>query len=52
LAFTRFSLDHKVFGTLVWVYLGGHVTFALLHQLAGHKVFGDIFGFRLARDES
>ena len=44
LAFTRYTLQHKFFGELLWLYWCGHVAFALLHQLAGDNVFGAIFG--------
>lgn len=48
IAFTRYTLQHKFFGQLLWVYWYGHVGFALIHQLAGDNVFGAIFG--LGRD--
>ena len=53
MAFTHYSLEHKFFGELLWVYWIGHVAFALLHQFAGDRVLGGIFGFsRSPADES
>lgn len=46
IAFTRYTLQHKFFGELLWVYLCGHVVFAVIHQLAGDNVFGAIFSLR------
>lgn len=46
MAFTRYTLQHKFFGEVLWVYVGGHVAFALLHQLSGDKVFGAIFSLK------
>jgi cytochrome b561 len=43
MAFTRYTLMHKFFGTALWVYWFGHVGFAVLHQLSGDNVFRDIF---------
>jgi cytochrome b561 len=43
LGFTHYSLQHKFFGNLLWVYWLGHVGIALVHQLAGHRVLGGIF---------
>ena len=43
MAFTRYTLIHKWCGQVLWVYWWGHVALALVHQLAGHKVFGAIF---------
>lgn len=43
--FTHLSLLHAFFGELVWAYWIGHAAFAVLHQLAGTRVFRDIFGF-------
>lgn len=42
-AFTSLSLLHKSLSHLVWVYMGGHVVIAVVHQLRGHQVFGAIF---------
>ena len=44
--YTRISLYHRLVSYLAWVYLLGHVLFAILHQLAGNDVFGRIFLFR------
>jgi len=44
IAFTRYTLQHKFFGQLLWLYWCGHVAFALVHQLSGDNVFGAIFG--------
>ena len=44
-SFTRWSLDHKFFGELVWIYWFGHVGFAVLHQIFGKHIFKDMFGF-------
>jgi len=46
IAFTRYTLQHKFFGTLLWVYLAGHVGFALLHQVSGNNVFRAIFSLQ------
>jgi cytochrome b561 len=46
LAFTRYTLMHKWFGQLLWLYWWGHVAFAVVHQLAGDRVFGAIFRLR------
>ncbi len=48
-AFTHYALEHKFFGTLLWIYIAGHILFALIHQFSGDNVFGAIFS--LARDE-
>ncbi len=50
MAFTRYTLQHKFFGELLWVYVSGHVAFALIHQLKGDKVFRAIF--YLGRDQA
>lgn len=44
-AFTSLSLLHVFFGKLIWVYWFGHTAFAVLHQMAGNRVFRGIFGF-------
>ncbi|MHB1579483.1 MAG: cytochrome b/b6 domain-containing protein [Acidithiobacillus ferrooxidans] len=44
--YTRISLYHRLMSYLAWVYLLGHVLFAILHQLTGNDVFGRIFLFR------
>ncbi len=49
MAFTHYALEHKFFGTLLWVYIAGHILFALIHQFSGDNVFGAIFS--LARDK-
>jgi len=46
IAFTRYSIDHKFFGDLLWVYWFGHIAFALLHQFSGNNVLGKIFSLR------
>ena len=46
IAFTRYTLQHKFFGELLWYYWCGHVAFAVLHQLRGDRVFAAIFGAR------
>jgi cytochrome b561 len=37
---------HSVAGNLMWVYLIGHASMAILHQLAGDEVFSRMFWFR------
>lgn len=46
IAFTRYVLQHKFFGTLLWIYLGGHLGFAFLHQAKGGRVLEAIFSLR------
>ncbi len=46
IAFTRYTLQHKFFGEVLWVYVSGHVAFAVIHQLKGDNVFGSIFNLR------
>lgn len=46
IAFTRYTLQHKFFGEMLWLYLYGHVLFSVIHQLAGDNVFGAIFSLR------
>ena len=36
---------HKLAGNLMWAYLIGHASMALLHQALGDKVFSRMFGF-------
>ena len=36
---------HKLAGNLMWAYLIGHATMALLHQALGHRVISRMFGF-------
>lgn len=43
MAFTRYTLQHKFFGEVLWWYWWGHVALALLHQVTGDNVFGAIF---------
>jgi len=49
-AFTRYSIDHKFFGDLLWIYWFGHIAFALLHQFAGDNVLGKMFGLSRRRE--
>ena len=44
IAFTRYTLQHKFFGEMLWYYWIGHVAFAVIHQFAGDNVFGAMFG--------
>jgi cytochrome b561 len=37
---------HSLAGNLMWVYLIGHASMAVLHQLAGDEVFSRMFWFR------
>ena len=37
---------HSLAGNLMWVYLIGHASMAILHQLAGDQVFSRMFWFR------
>ncbi|MBU0498842.1 MAG: cytochrome b/b6 domain-containing protein [Gammaproteobacteria bacterium] len=46
IAFTRYTLQHKFLGTLLWVYFAGHLGFSLLHQARGNNVLGAIFSLR------
>ncbi|MCQ4245909.1 hypothetical protein CXK93_10520 [Stutzerimonas decontaminans] len=46
MAFTRYTLQHKFFGQLLWLYWYGHVAVAVVHQLKGNNVLGAIFGLR------
>lgn len=39
IAFTRYTLMHKWFGTALWAFWWGHVALALVHQMAGQRVF-------------
>ena len=50
MAFTRYTLMHKFFGEALWVYWIGHVTFAILHQLVGDRVFSAIFSLTVKDD--
>lgn len=50
IAFTRYTLQHKFFGEMLWIYWCGHIGFALLHQIAGHKVLGAIFSLKADSD--
>jgi cytochrome b561 len=50
-AFTRYTLQHKFFGEVLWIYWVGHVAFAVAHQIAGDNVFAAIFGFDDRKDE-
>ena len=47
IAFTRYTLQHKFFGEMLWLYLCGHVIFAVFHQVSGDNVFGAIFSLRM-----
>lgn len=49
IAFTHYALMHNFFGMMLWIYIAGHVLFALVHQFKGDNVFGAIFS--LAPDE-
>ena len=51
IAFTRYTLQHKFFGELLWWYWWGHVAFALAHQMRGDNVFGAIFRCRSGTDD-
>ncbi|WP_455231363.1 cytochrome b/b6 domain-containing protein [Geopseudomonas aromaticivorans] len=50
IAFTRYTLQHKFFGEMLWLYWCGHVAFALVHQIKGDNVLGAIFGLGRGRD--
>ncbi|MDK2767997.1 MAG: cytochrome b/b6 domain-containing protein [Sphingomonas sp.] len=39
---------HETVAPLMWAYLVGHAGLAVLHQLAGHRIFQSMFGFRAA----
>jgi len=42
---------HSDMGDLIWVFVLGHSVMALLHQLAGHRVFQSIFISKAGIDE-
>jgi cytochrome b561 len=46
MAFTRYTLQHKFFGVVLWVYVCGHVAFAVLPQLKSDNVMGAIFSLK------
>ncbi len=46
IAFTRYTLQHKFFGEMLWLYLCGHVIFSVIHQVSGDNVIGAIFSIR------
>ena len=46
MAFTRYTLQHKFFGEALWVYVYGHVIFAVIHQLKGDNVMDAIFSLK------
>lgn len=50
MAFTRYTLQHKFFGEMLWIYWCGHTVFALVHQLTGGHVLGSIFGLGRKRN--
>ena len=52
IAFTRYTLQHKFFGEMLWLYICGHVIFAVIHQLVGDNVFGAIFSLKREKDET
>lgn len=37
---------HETLAPLIWAYLIGHAGLAVLHQLAGHRILQNMFGFR------
>ena len=37
---------HGAFANLVWTYLIGHASLAVLHELAGHRLFRQMFSLR------
>lgn len=43
---------HSSLGDLIWIYFLAHSGMALIHQLAGHRVFQDIFNFKSDRSET
>ena len=42
---------HSNMGDLIWIFVLGHSAMALLHQLAGHRVFQSIFSSKAGVDE-
>jgi len=42
---------HTDMGTLIWIFVLGHSAMALLHQLAGHRVFQSIFSAKAGAGE-
>jgi len=42
---------HSSMGDLIWIFVLAHSAMALLHQLAGHRVFQSIFGSKAETDE-
>jgi len=37
---------HANLGTLIWIYMFGHVGMTLIHQLKGHNVFREMFNLK------
>jgi len=37
---------HANLGTLIWIYMFGHTGMAIIHQLKGHNVFGEMFSLK------
>ena len=42
---------HSSMGELIWIFVLGHSAMALLHQMAGHRVFQSIFSSKAGVDE-
>jgi cytochrome b561 len=41
-----FKETHEVLGELLWIYMIGHISMALLHQLMGHRSLQRIFSLK------
>jgi len=37
---------HEILGTILWVYIVGHVGMVIIHQLFGHPMFQRIFSLK------
>ena len=44
--YTEIAVVHRVISYTAWVYLGGHVVFAILHELSGKGVIGKMFFYK------
>ena len=42
---------HELFANLTWAYLMAHVTLALLHEFAGHRLIRTMFGASVPSDQ-
>ncbi len=42
---------HSDLGDMIWIYFLAHSGMALIHQVAGHRVFQNIFNFKANRED-